>query len=173
MIIPRPKVSSPELVIAKERQEPATSLHPRARSKEVVTDHVRNLSYEEALHLARERLECLPLEEVFKLFGQEFKEIPLGSILRLAGERLTKLSLQSVLRLASERLKDTRVSIALASGWSYTNFNQGQEKTSVNIKSEGPEGPEGRHSGQSSGTSARIKRRREKELQSERASKHR
>lgn len=116
MIIPRSLTPSLELVVAEERHEPATSFHPQAHSNEVLTDQVRNLSSEEALRLARRRLECLPLEEVFKLFGQEFQEIPLGSVLRLAGERLTKLSLQSVLRLASERLKDTLVSIIIASG---------------------------------------------------------
>lgn len=128
MIIPRPRMSSPEPTVAEDRQQPAVSSHPRADSNEVVADRVRDLSYEEALRLARERLEILPLEEVFKLFGQEFKEIPLGNVIRLAGERLTKLPLKSVLRLASERLEDTGVSIMIANGCLYTNCSPGSRE---------------------------------------------
>lgn len=116
MIIPRPPFPSPEPVVAEQRQKPANSSHPRADYSQLVADRVRDLSYEEALRLARERLDFLPLEEFFKLFGQDFKEIPVGNVIRLAGERLTKLPFRTVLQLAAERLEDVRVSIAVANG---------------------------------------------------------
>lgn len=88
------------------------------------------VSHEEVLHLARERLEKLPIRRVLKLAGEGLDDLPFQTLLQIARENLDNLPFKEIMQLASERADEIKVSATIfVTFGSLLTVVQGQNET--------------------------------------------